>query len=57
MQTRLLHLILHGLNKKCLSSKDGLFCHYIGLVASERLFLINPTMGGNSDCWCRPSWG
>ena len=24
---------------------------------SERLFLINPTMGGDSDSWHRPSWG
>ena len=25
--------------------------------ASERLFLINPTMDGDSDSWHRPSWG
>ncbi len=25
-------------------------------VASERLFLINPTMDGDSFCWHRPSW-
>ena len=49
MDTRLLHLILHGLNKKRCSSKDGLLCHYIGLVASERLFLTNPTMDGVGD--------
>ena len=34
-----------------------LFYHYIGLVASERLFLINPMMDGDSDSWHRPSWG
>ena len=26
-------------------------------VASERLFLINPTMDGDSFSWHRPSWG
>ena len=34
-----------------------LFYHYIRLVASERLFLINPMMGAASFGWHRPSWG
>ena len=34
-----------------------LFYHYIGLVASERLFFINSMMDGDSDSWHRPSWG
>ena len=31
--------------------------HHNGRIASERLFLVNPTMAGGSEASRQPSWG